>query len=62
MASFLMQKTMHHKINDSKMYKSLDKRNCDVVIWTILREHLSSDLELKVTLYETDRNFVEYPV
>jgi 6-pyruvoyltetrahydropterin/6-carboxytetrahydropterin synthase len=31
-----------------------------VVIWNKLRVKLDSNLELKVTLYETERNFVEY--
>jgi 6-pyruvoyltetrahydropterin/6-carboxytetrahydropterin synthase len=55
----------HKNLNlDTAEFKNLNPtaENIAVVIWTILREHLSSDLELKVTLYETDRNFVEYPV
>jgi len=31
------------------------------VIWKILRSHLPDRYELKVRLYETPRNFVEYP-
>ncbi|MDZ4667040.1 MAG: 6-carboxytetrahydropterin synthase [bacterium] len=34
--------------------------NMAVVIWNILREQLGDNLKLKVTLYETERNFVEY--
>lgn len=34
--------------------------NIAVVIWNILRRKLDSELKLKVTLYETERNFVEY--
>ncbi|MBO3272668.1 MULTISPECIES: 6-pyruvoyl trahydropterin synthase family protein [Hymenobacter] len=34
--------------------------NIAVVIWNRLRPHLAADLHLSVTLYETDRNFVEY--
>ena len=30
-------------------------------IWTILRKHLPESLDLLVRLYETPRNFVEYP-
>jgi len=30
-------------------------------IWKILREHLNQKYDLKVRLYETPRNFVEYP-
>jgi len=35
--------------------------NISFVIWHILREHLGEEYELKVRLYETARNFVEYP-
>lgn len=31
------------------------------VIYNILREHLPEELELKVRLWETVRNYVEYP-
>ncbi|RAW01464.1 6-pyruvoyl trahydropterin synthase family protein [Pseudochryseolinea flava] len=35
--------------------------NIAAVIWKILREKIDTNLELKITLYETERNFVEYP-
>ncbi len=36
--------------------------NIAVVIWNLLNARLKGDgLELKVRLYETERNFVEYP-
>ncbi len=35
--------------------------NIAVVIYNILRPFIQEGLELKVTLYETERNFVEYP-
>ena len=34
--------------------------NIAVCIWTWLKPHLSTELDLKVTLYETPRNYVEY--
>lgn len=34
--------------------------NIAVVIWNILRKHIVASLELRVVLYETERNFVEY--
>jgi 6-pyruvoyltetrahydropterin/6-carboxytetrahydropterin synthase len=34
--------------------------NIAVFIWNALREKISDDLSLKVTLYETPRNYVEY--
>ncbi|MGI8636675.1 MAG: 6-pyruvoyl trahydropterin synthase family protein, partial [Segetibacter sp.] len=36
--------------------------NISVVIYNILREKIEPSLELQVRLYETERNFVEYPV
>lgn len=32
-----------------------------IVIYRLLRPHLPQALDLEVTLYETDRNFVSYP-
>ena len=34
--------------------------NIAVVIWKILRKEIDKNLDLKVTLYETPRNFVEF--
>ena len=31
------------------------------VIWEILRDKIETSVDLKVILYETERNFVEYP-
>lgn len=35
--------------------------NIAVVIYTILRSKINSNLDLKIKLYETERNFVECP-
>lgn len=35
--------------------------NIAIVIYSILRPHISENLDLKIRLYETERNFVEYP-
>jgi len=35
--------------------------NIVVVIYNLLRKRLTADLELQVRLYETERNFVEFP-
>jgi 6-pyruvoyltetrahydropterin/6-carboxytetrahydropterin synthase len=35
--------------------------NIAIVIYKLLREKLNPALELKIRLYETERNFVEYP-
>lgn len=36
--------------------------NLAVVIWNILRSHIDPELELFVILFETERNYVEYPI
>lgn len=35
--------------------------NIAIVIYNLLRPELDNSLELKIKLYETERNFVEYP-
>jgi 6-pyruvoyltetrahydropterin/6-carboxytetrahydropterin synthase len=34
--------------------------NIAIVIWNLLREKIDKDHQLKIKLYETERNFVEY--
>ena len=54
----------HKNLNlDTEYFKELNPtaENIAVVIWRILRNKIDSKLELKITLYETERNFVEYP-
>jgi 6-pyruvoyltetrahydropterin/6-carboxytetrahydropterin synthase len=54
----------HKNLNlDTEEFKNLNPtaENIAVVIYTILRPLLQQQYELKVKLYETDRNFVEYP-
>ena len=36
--------------------------NIAIVIYNILRPKIKAELDLQVRLYETERNFVEYPV
>ena len=36
--------------------------NIAIVIYDILRNKLNPNLDIKIRLYETERNFVEYPV
>ena len=55
----------HKNLNlDVEEFKSLNPsaENIAIVIYTILRSKIESGLDLKVRLYETERNFVEYPV
>ena len=53
----------HKNLNlDTAEFKNLNPtaENIAVVIWDLLRKRLKTDFKLKVTLYETERNFVEY--
>lgn len=54
----------HKNLNlDTEEFKDLipTAENICVVIWGILREHIPSTHSLTVRLYETARNYVEYP-
>ena len=54
----------HKNLNlDTEFFKALNPtaENIAVVIWKILREKIDQSLDVKITLYETERNFVEYP-
>jgi len=60
----VLLKLDHKNLNlDTEYFKNLNPtaENIAVVIWRILRQKIDSNLELKITLYETERNFVEYP-
>ncbi|TGE22906.1 6-pyruvoyl trahydropterin synthase family protein [Hymenobacter metallicola] len=53
----------HRNLNlDTEDFRELNPtaENIAVVIWNRLRAHVEPHLALSVTLYETDRNFVEY--
>ncbi|GAB1419066.1 6-carboxytetrahydropterin synthase [Bacteroidales bacterium] len=55
----------HKNLNlDCPEFRSLNPtaENIAVVIFDLLRVKLPSSLELQVRLYETERNFVDYPV
>ena len=54
----------HKNLNlDTDEFKNLNPtaENIAVVIFNILRKEIDEALELKITLYETERNYVEYP-
>ena len=54
----------HRNLNlDTVEFRSLNPtaENIAVVIFNLLRPHLENKLDLQVRLYETPRNFVEYP-
>ena len=53
----------HKNLNvDIEEFKNINPtaENIVILIWNKIRAKLATDLELKVTLYETLRNFVEY--
>jgi 6-pyruvoyltetrahydropterin/6-carboxytetrahydropterin synthase len=54
----------HKNLNlDTEDFKTLipTAENISVVIWKLLRRKIDKQLDIKVILYETARNFVEYP-
>lgn len=54
----------HKNLNlDTQEFKNLNPtaENIAVVIYNLLRSRLDSRYDLKITLYETERNYVEYP-
>ena len=55
----------HKNLNlDTEEFRHLNPsaENIAIVIYNLLRPELQPDLDLKIRLYETERNFVEYPV
>jgi 6-pyruvoyltetrahydropterin/6-carboxytetrahydropterin synthase len=60
----VLVKLDHKNLNlDTEYFQRLNPtaENIAVVIWRILRQKIDAQFELKITLYETERNFVEYP-
>jgi len=58
------QRFDHKNLNlDISFFKNLNPtaENIVIVIWRILRPLIDNSLDLKIKLYETERNFVEYP-
>ncbi len=61
---YVLDRFDHRNLNlDTEEFKDLNPsaENIAIVIYQILREQLDSSLDLKIRLYETERNFVEYP-
>lgn len=60
----VLQKFDHKNLNlDVPEFKSLNPtaENIVIVIYNLLRPVIDGHLDLQVRLYETERNFVEYP-
>ncbi|WP_462248372.1 6-pyruvoyl trahydropterin synthase family protein [Ekhidna sp.] len=54
----------HKNLNlDTEEFKNLNPtaENIVKVIYDLLRDKIEEKYEMKITLYETERNFVEYP-
>jgi 6-pyruvoyltetrahydropterin/6-carboxytetrahydropterin synthase len=60
----VIEKFDHKNLNlDTVEFKDLNPtaENIAIVIYNLLRDKLDEQYELKVVLYETERNYVEYP-
>jgi 6-pyruvoyltetrahydropterin/6-carboxytetrahydropterin synthase len=60
----VIEKFDHKNLNlDTTEFKQLNPtaENIAIIIFNLLRPRIDERLELKITLYETERNFVEYP-
>ncbi|MBO9657360.1 MAG: 6-carboxytetrahydropterin synthase [Chitinophagaceae bacterium] len=54
----------HRNLNlDTVEFKELNPtaENISIVIYNLLRPHIAKELDLQIRLYETPRNFVEFP-
>jgi 6-pyruvoyltetrahydropterin/6-carboxytetrahydropterin synthase len=61
---YVLEKFDHKNLNeDCAEFKSVNPtaENIAVAIYNLLRPHIKEDLEMQIRLYETERNFVEYP-
>ena len=64
-STYVLDRFDHKNLNlQTEEFRELNPtaENIAMVIWTILREKLDSKFDLTIRLYETERNFVEYPV
>lgn len=60
----VLERFDHKNLNlDTAEFKVLNPtaENIAVVIYTILRDKIDIGFDLQIRLYETERNFVEYP-
>lgn len=60
----VIEKLDHRNLNlDIPEFSKLNPtaENIVIVIYNILRKKINNDLDLQIRLYETPRNFVEYP-
>lgn len=60
----IVERFDHKNLNmDTQEFKELNPtaENIAIVIYDLLRPHIDEKLDMQVRLYETPRNFVEYP-
>jgi len=60
----VLERFDHKNLNlDTEEFRTLNPtaENIVVVIYDILRPLIDTKLDLKITLYETERNYVEFP-
>lgn len=60
----ILERFDHKNLNlDTVEFKNLNPtaENIAIVIHDLLRPHIDADKDLQIRLYETPRNFVEYP-
>lgn len=61
----VLERFDHRNLNvDTEEFRNLNPtaENIAIVIHDLLRPHLDASLDLFIRLYETPRNYVEYPV
>jgi 6-pyruvoyltetrahydropterin/6-carboxytetrahydropterin synthase len=61
----VLERFDHKNLNDDTTeFKNLNPtaENIAMVIYNILRDNIDLKFELQIRLYETERNFVDYPV
>ncbi len=62
---YVLDKLDHKNLNlDVEEFEKQNPsaENIAIVIYDILREKISHEFDLKITLFETERNYVEYPI
>jgi 6-pyruvoyltetrahydropterin/6-carboxytetrahydropterin synthase len=61
----VIEKFDHKNLNvDTEEFKTLNPtaENIAIVIYDLLRPHIAASQDLYIRLFETPRNYVEYPV
>ena len=61
----IVERFDHRNLNlDTEEFRELNPtaENIAIAIYRILRPHIDQPLDLSIRLYETPRNFVDYPV